>query len=46
MIKFGSQVDMFIPDENGDLELLVKERKHVRAGCTRIMRIKGKDDNL
>jgi len=42
MIKLGSQVDVFIPDENNNLELLVEEGEHVRAGYSKLMRIKKK----
>lgn len=39
LIRMGSQVDLFIPDEKGRIEVLVEERKHIKAGITTIARV-------
>lgn len=40
LIKMGSQVDIFVPDKNKTLEVLVKVRQRVKAGLTELIRIK------
>jgi len=40
LIKMGSQVDIFVPDSNGEIELLVREKQKVKAGITKLMKIK------
>jgi phosphatidylserine decarboxylase len=32
MIRMGSQVDIFIPDTNGTVQVIAKEREHIKAG--------------
>ena len=34
LIRMGSQVDLFIPDEKDRIEVVVEERKHVKAGVS------------
>jgi phosphatidylserine decarboxylase len=49
LIRMGSQVDVFIPDDNDSLELCVKKRQKVKAGITPLMILKNKyngDSNL
>ncbi|MFH1101239.1 MAG: phosphatidylserine decarboxylase [Methanobacteriota archaeon] len=36
LIRMGSQVDIFIPDKNDTIEILVKERHRVKAGITKL----------
>jgi phosphatidylserine decarboxylase len=38
LIRMGSQVDIFVPDAQGRVEVLVKERTHVRAGLDALFR--------
>jgi len=40
MIKMGSQVDLFVPDKNESLEVVVKVRQRVKAGLTELIRVK------
>lgn len=40
LIRMGSQVDIFVPDRDGSIEVLVKNRQKVKAGLTKLMRIK------
>jgi phosphatidylserine decarboxylase len=37
LIRMGSQVDTFVPDPEWRMELLVKERQHVRAGMDALL---------
>ena len=39
LIRMGSQVDLFIPDEKNRIDVIVEERKHVEAGTTSLARI-------
>jgi phosphatidylserine decarboxylase len=39
LIRMGSQVDLFVPDVEGRMEVLVTERTHVRAGIDVLLRI-------
>ena len=39
LIRMGSQVDIFVPDKDGSLEVLVKDRQKVKAGLTKLIRI-------
>jgi phosphatidylserine decarboxylase len=39
LIRMGSQVDLFVPDVEGRMEVLVTERTHVRAGIDGLLRI-------
>lgn len=39
LIRMGSQVDVFVPDPEGRMELLVQERQHVRAGLDPLLRM-------
>lgn len=41
LVKIGSQVDIFVPDVDNKIEILVKERQRVKAGLTKLLRIKG-----
>jgi phosphatidylserine decarboxylase len=41
LIRMGSQVDLFVPDVAGRMEVLVTERTHVRAGIDGLLRISG-----
>ena len=34
LIRMGSQVDLFIPDANDEVRVMVDERKHVKAGLS------------
>lgn len=34
LIRMGSQVDLFIPDDKDMIKVVVEERKHVKAGIT------------
>jgi phosphatidylserine decarboxylase len=38
LIRMGSQVDLFVPDPDGQMEVLVHERQHVRAGLDALLR--------
>ncbi len=38
LIRMGSQVDLFVPDPDHVLEVLVRERQHVRAGLDALLR--------
>lgn len=38
LIRMGSQVDIFVPDKNSRIEVLVVERTHVRAGVDALFR--------
>lgn len=40
LIRMGSQVDLFIPDEENRTKVLVEERKHIKAGITIIAKVK------
>jgi phosphatidylserine decarboxylase len=42
LIRMGSQVDTFVPDPDGRMEVLVKERQHVRAGLDALLRTPSK----
>jgi phosphatidylserine decarboxylase len=44
LIKIGSQVDIFVPDAGNKIEILVKERQRVKAGLTKLLRIKKYSD--
>jgi hypothetical protein len=35
----GSQVDVFVPDPEGRMRVLVAERAHVRAGIDALLRV-------
>jgi phosphatidylserine decarboxylase len=39
LIRMGSQVDVFVPDPQGAMEVLATERKHVRAGIHPLFRM-------
>lgn len=39
LIRMGSQVDLFVPDPEGHLEVQVRERQPVRAGLDALLRI-------
>ncbi len=39
LIRMGSQVDVFVPDELGTMRVLVRERQHVTAGVTPILQV-------
>ncbi len=39
LIRMGSQVDLFVPDPQGRMKVLVAERKHVRAGIHPLFRV-------
>lgn len=39
-VRFGSQVDLIVPIEGHDFELLAKENYHVKAGVDQLIRIK------
>jgi hypothetical protein len=39
LILMGSQVDVFVPDPQGAIEVLVTERMHVRAGIHPLFRM-------
>jgi phosphatidylserine decarboxylase len=39
LIRMGSQVDLFVPDPQGTMQVLAMERKHVRAGIHPLFRI-------
>jgi phosphatidylserine decarboxylase len=41
MIRMGSQVDLFVPDVAGRMQVLVAERAHVRAGIDALLRFSG-----
>ena len=38
LIRMGSQVDLFVPDMDGRIEVLIAERVHVRAGIDALFR--------
>jgi phosphatidylserine decarboxylase len=38
LIRMGSQVDVFVPDVDGRIEVLIKERTHLRAGVDALFR--------
>jgi phosphatidylserine decarboxylase len=38
LIRMGSQVDLFVPDMDGGIEVLIAERVHVRAGMDALFR--------
>lgn len=40
MVKMGSQVDIFVPDKNKTIEVVIKVRQRVKAGLTELIRIK------
>ena len=40
LVKMGSQVDIFVPDKDGSLEVLVNVRERVKAGLTKLIHIK------
>ena len=37
LIRMGSQVDLFVPDPDQRMEVLVRERQHVRAGLDALL---------
>ena len=39
LIRMGSQVDLFVPDEAHELEVVVHERQHVKAGLTPLLKV-------
>jgi phosphatidylserine decarboxylase len=39
LIRMGSQVDLFVPDERHELRLRVRERQHVKAGLTPVLEV-------
>jgi phosphatidylserine decarboxylase len=39
LIRMGSQVDVFVPDPEGRMRVLVAERAHVRAGIDALLRV-------
>ena len=39
LIRMGSQVDLFVPDVEREVEVLARERTHVRAGVDALFRI-------
>jgi phosphatidylserine decarboxylase len=39
LIRMGSQVDVFVPDPEGRMRVLVTERAHVRAGIDALLRV-------
>jgi len=41
LIRMGSQVDLFVPDTEGRVKVLVAERAHVRAGIDGLLRFSG-----
>ena len=41
LIRMGSQVDLFVPDAEGRMQVLVAERAHVRAGIDALLRFSG-----
>ena len=41
LIRMGSQVDVFVPDPAGRMDVLVKERQHVRAGLDALLGTSG-----
>ena len=41
LIRMGSQVDLFVPDTEGRMKVLVAERAHVRAGIDGLLRFSG-----
>jgi len=41
LIRMGSQVDLFVPDAEGGVQVLVEERAHVRAGIDALFRFSG-----
>lgn len=43
MIRMGSQVDVFIPDSQGFVQIQVRERNHVKAGITTLASIRSHD---
>lgn len=45
LIRMGSQVDVFVPDPDQQMEVLVNERRHVRAGLDALLRIAGKTED-
>jgi phosphatidylserine decarboxylase len=40
IVKMGSQVDIFVPDNNGSLKVVITEGQRVKAGLTELIRIK------
>jgi phosphatidylserine decarboxylase len=38
LIRMGSQVDVFVPDVGGRIEVLIEERTHIRAGVDALFR--------
>ena len=40
LVKMGSQVDIFVPDKNKSLDVVIKVRQRVKAGLTELIRIK------
>ena len=40
LVKMGSQVDIFVPDTNIQLDVAIKVRQRVKAGITELIRIK------
>jgi phosphatidylserine decarboxylase len=40
LIRMGSQVDVFVPDPQGTMEVLATERRHVRAGIHPLFQVK------
>lgn len=38
LIRMGSQVDVFVPDADGRIEVLITERTHIRAGIDALFR--------
>ncbi len=39
LIRMGSQVDLFVPDRDGGMQVLATERRHVRAGIDALFRL-------
>ncbi|MBI5512097.1 MAG: phosphatidylserine decarboxylase [Deltaproteobacteria bacterium] len=40
LIRMGSQVDLFVPDDGLELAVRVRERQHVKAGLTTLFELK------